>query len=92
MQFFENDTMIPPLYWRLKARKLGMNVSPHAVEEWSADCLVFKMAADCGDLVKFAPFSSAVDVAFWHKLKEKKIEEYQLDDKPRKLQGNFTNG
>ena len=49
------------------------------------------MASPEGDLVQFAPFSSAVDVAFWHKLKENKLEVYQLDDKPKPLQANYTN-
>ena len=52
---------------------------------------VFNMASPEGDLVQFAPFSSAVDVAFWHKLKENKLEIYQLDDKPKPLQANYTN-
>lgn len=41
--------------------------------------------------VQFAPFSSAVDAAFWHRLTQKKLEVYQLDDKPKPLQGHYVN-
>ncbi|XP_074619592.1 ubiquitin-like modifier-activating enzyme ATG7 [Acropora palmata] len=41
--------------------------------------------------VQFAPFSSAVDAAFWHRLTQKKLEVYQLDDKPKPLQGYYVN-
>ena len=42
-------------------------------------------------LVQFAPFSSAIDAAFWHKLTQNKLDVYHLDDKPKKLQAYFVN-
>ena len=41
--------------------------------------------------IQFAPFSSAVDAAFWHRLTQNKLEVYQLDDKPKRLQGYYVN-
>lgn len=41
--------------------------------------------------VQFAPYSSAVDAAFWHRLTQNKLEIYQLDDKPKPLQGYYVN-
>ncbi|CAH3114652.1 unnamed protein product [Pocillopora meandrina] len=41
--------------------------------------------------VQFAPYSSAVDAAFWHRLTQNKLEIYQLDDKPQPLQGYYVN-
>lgn len=41
--------------------------------------------------VQFAQFSSAVDAAFWHRLTQKKLEVYQLDDGPKPLQGYYVN-
>lgn len=41
--------------------------------------------------VQFAPYSSAVDAAFWHRLTQNKVEIYQLDDKPQPLQGYYVN-
>lgn len=50
------------------------------------------MAEVCGQSsVQFAPFSSAVDAAFWHRLTKNKLEVYQLDDKPKTLQGYYVN-
>jgi len=49
-------------------------------------------AAGCDQSsVQFAPFSSAVDAAFWHRLTKNKLEVYQLDDKPKSLQGYYVN-
>ncbi|XP_048589393.1 ubiquitin-like modifier-activating enzyme ATG7 [Nematostella vectensis] len=42
-------------------------------------------------ILQFAPFSSAVDAIFWHKLKEKKLDEYYLNDEPKPLQGYYVN-
>ena len=49
------------------------------------------MAAVVESAVQFAPFSSAVDAAFWHRLTQNKLEIYQLDDKPKPLQGYYVN-
>ena len=57
-----------------------------------------KMATSCpkdggekSNILQFAPFTSALDVGFWHQLSEKKLNEYQLDDKARSLNGYYTN-
>ncbi|EDO49806.1 predicted protein, partial [Nematostella vectensis] len=42
-------------------------------------------------ILQFAPFSSAVDAIFWHKLKDKKLDEYYLNDEPKPLQGYYVN-
>ena len=49
------------------------------------------MAAFCGQKVQFAPFCSAVDAAFWHRLTQNKLEVYQLDDKPKPIKGYYVN-
>ena len=49
------------------------------------------MAAVIESAVQFAPYSSAVDAAFWHRLTQNKLEIYQLDDKPKPLQGYYVN-
>lgn len=49
------------------------------------------MAAVVESAVQFAPYSSAVDAAFWHRLTQNKLEIYQLDDKPKPLQGYYVN-
>lgn len=41
--------------------------------------------------IQFAPFGSAVDAAFWHRLTQNKLEVYQLDDKAKPLQGYYVN-
>ena len=53
----------------------------------------FNMAAVSGgqNALQFVPFSSAVDAAFWHRLTQNKLEVYQLDDKPKPLQGYYVN-
>uniref|UniRef100_A0A2C9JTV4 Ubiquitin-like modifier-activating enzyme ATG7 n=1 Tax=Biomphalaria glabrata TaxID=6526 RepID=A0A2C9JTV4_BIOGL len=42
--------------------------------------------------IQFAPFSSVVDPGFWHKLTEKKLNEYGLDDSERLIHGFFSDG
>ncbi|XP_030853789.1 ubiquitin-like modifier-activating enzyme ATG7 [Strongylocentrotus purpuratus] len=42
--------------------------------------------------LQFAPFSSALDVGFWHKLTQKKLNEYKLDDGPKDIYGYYYNG
>ncbi|KAK3724957.1 hypothetical protein QZH41_017166 [Actinostola sp. cb2023] len=43
------------------------------------------------NFLQFVPLSSAVDAVFWHKLKDNKLNVYQLDDKPKSLQGYYVN-
>ncbi|EHB15584.1 Autophagy-related protein 7 [Heterocephalus glaber] len=42
--------------------------------------------------LQFAPFSSALDVGFWHELTQKKLNEYRLDEAPRDIRGYYCNG
>lgn len=42
--------------------------------------------------VQYAPFASLVDPGFWHKLCEKKLNDYGLDDRARDINGFYTNG
>ena len=48
-------------------------------------------STESNEVVQFAPFSSAIDAAFWHKLTQNKLDVYHLDDKPRNLQAYFVN-
>nr|KAF6419927.1 autophagy related 7 [Molossus molossus] len=54
------------------------------------------MAAATGDpglfKLQFAPFSSALDVGFWHELTQKKLNEYRLDETPKDIKGYYYNG
>lgn len=54
------------------------------------------MAAATGDpglfKLQFAPFSSALDVGFWHELTQKKLNEYRLDEAPKDIKGYYFNG
>ncbi|XP_070632957.1 ubiquitin-like modifier-activating enzyme ATG7 isoform X1 [Bos indicus] len=54
------------------------------------------MAAAMGDpglsRLQFAPFSSALDVGFWHELTQKKLNEYRLDEAPKDIKGYYYNG
>ncbi|XP_062056441.1 ubiquitin-like modifier-activating enzyme ATG7 isoform X3 [Lepus europaeus] len=55
-----------------------------------------RMAAAMGDTglskLQFAPFSSALDVGFWHELTQKKLNEYRLDEAPKDIKGYYYNG
>ncbi|XP_066283874.1 ubiquitin-like modifier-activating enzyme ATG7 [Branchiostoma lanceolatum] len=42
--------------------------------------------------LQFAPFGSALDAGFWHKLTQNKLEVYKLDDQPRPIHGFYYNG
>ncbi|XP_053324577.1 ubiquitin-like modifier-activating enzyme ATG7 [Spea bombifrons] len=42
--------------------------------------------------LQFVPFTSALDAGFWHKLTQKKLNEYQLDESPREIKGYYYNG
>ena len=42
--------------------------------------------------LQFAPFSSALDVGFWHELTQKKLNEYRLDEAPKDIKGYYYNG
>ncbi|KAF6098614.1 autophagy related 7 [Phyllostomus discolor] len=54
------------------------------------------MAVATGDpglyKLQFAPFSSALDVGFWHELTQKKLNEYRLDEAPKDIKGYYYNG
>ncbi|XP_075406144.1 ubiquitin-like modifier-activating enzyme ATG7 [Tenrec ecaudatus] len=54
------------------------------------------MAAAMGEpglsKLQFAPFSSALDVGFWHELTQKKLNEYRLDETPKDIKGYYYNG
>ncbi|XP_039087203.1 ubiquitin-like modifier-activating enzyme ATG7 isoform X3 [Hyaena hyaena] len=54
------------------------------------------MAAAPGDpglsKLQFAPFSSALDVGFWHELTQRKLNEYRLDEAPKDIKGYYYNG
>jgi ubiquitin-like modifier-activating enzyme ATG7 len=41
--------------------------------------------------LQFAPFSSALDAGFWHKLSQLKLDVFGLDDTPRPLTGYYCN-
>lgn len=42
--------------------------------------------------LQFAPFSSALDVGFWHELTQKKLNEFRLDETPKDIKGYYYNG
>ncbi len=42
--------------------------------------------------LQFAPFSSALDAGFWHKLSQLKLDVYGLDDEPKPVHGFYFNG
>ena len=42
--------------------------------------------------LQFAPFSSALDAGFWHKLSQLKLDVYGLDDEPKCIHGFYFNG
>ena len=42
--------------------------------------------------LQFAPFSSFLDAGFWHKLSEKKLNHYGLDDSEKIVHGFYFNG
>lgn len=43
------------------------------------------------NLLKFAPFLSALDNGFWHKLTQLKLEVYKTNDDPVALMGYYNN-
>ncbi|XP_028680931.1 ubiquitin-like modifier-activating enzyme ATG7 [Erpetoichthys calabaricus] len=49
---------------------------------------------DCISLPKlqFTPFSSALDAGFWHELTRRKLNDYRLDESPRRIKGYYCNG
>ena len=42
--------------------------------------------------LQFAPFSSALDTGFWHRLSDMKLNEFKLDDKVKDIAGFYYNG
>ena len=47
--------------------------------------------ADQAAVLKFVPFSSAIEIGFWHKLTKNKLEKFKLDDSLKNLFGSFVN-
>ena len=43
------------------------------------------------NLLQFVPFESTLDPAFWYELGRRKLEKYQLNDAPVKINGFYTN-
>lgn len=58
------------------------------------------MASDSGEpgfstadsKLQFAPFSSALEAGFWHKLTQKKLDDFKLDESPKCIKGHHYNG
>ena len=54
-----------------------------------------KMADQAGSeatqVLQFVPFSSAIEIGFWHKLTKNKLEKFKLDDSLKSLHGSFVN-
>ena len=42
--------------------------------------------------LQFAPFNSALDAGFWHKLSQLKLDVYGLDDQSRDIAAHYVNG
>ena len=42
--------------------------------------------------LQYAPFTSALDTGFWHKLSQLKLDVYGLDDEPKYIHGFYFNG
>lgn len=49
------------------------------------------MAEGSSGILQFVPFSSAIEIGFWHKLTKNKLEKYKLDDSSQNLHGLFVN-
>lgn len=45
--------------------------------------------ASKAEILKFAPFSSSVDVGFWFELAKKKLDELKLDERALPITGFF---
>eukprot|EP00123_Amoebidium_parasiticum_P019039 comp24334_c8_seq11/m.46094 comp24334_c8_seq11/g.46094 ORF comp24334_c8_seq11/g.46094 comp24334_c8_seq11/m.46094 type:complete len:106 (-) comp24334_c8_seq11:32-349(-) len=45
-----------------------------------------------GGTLQFVPFTSGVDVGFWHQLAKRKLNLYRLDDSAREIQGYYMAG
>ncbi len=43
-------------------------------------------------MVQYFPFSSVIDIGFWHLLANKKLDVFQLDDRPIDIKASFRNG
>ena len=44
------------------------------------------------DILRFAPFSSAVEATFWHALTTQKVDVYKLDDDLKDVLGYYSTG
>jgi len=49
------------------------------------------MADNNSSILQFVPFSSAIEIGFWHTLTKNKLEKYKLDDSIQDLYGSFVN-
>lgn len=47
---------------------------------------------DMESRLKFYPFTSVVDINFWHQISTNKLDIYQLNDDPIKIKAYFRNG
>ena len=43
-----------------------------------------------GEIIQFIPFSSFVDLAFWHEFGRRKLEKYKLSEEPIPLVGSYS--
>ena len=43
-------------------------------------------------LLKFTPFQSSVDIAFWQSLVSKKLDVLKLSSEPQTIHGYYTSG
>jgi len=42
--------------------------------------------------LRFVPYSSAFDTAFWHELTRRKLDIYRLDSSNKSIFGYYSNG
>ena len=47
--------------------------------------------SEATQVLQFVPFSSAIEIGFWHKLTKNKLEKFKLDDSLKTLHGSFVN-
>jgi hypothetical protein len=50
------------------------------------------MGEQSKQMVQYFPFSSVIDIGFWHLLANKKLDVFQLDDRPIDIKASFRNG
>lgn len=49
------------------------------------------MSEELKPILQYYPFSSVIDIGFWHLLANKKLETFKLDDKPIDINATFNN-